>query len=212
MLAGRQTVENLRLASTVEFQKCRCFVCAVPKGYHNAERIRSYRSIDLNARDTCKYTIWEAALATSAAPMYFPAITVEGQTYFDGGLDCNNPVVEVIKEARLEIPGSCIRTVVSIGTGSTKVSEPEPYLHNVLLSFIERATNTEARHQEILKEKTFDDVRAGYYRFQGKFDLGEIDLADSEKLDEVEKLAQQYIDSEEGKKTIESCAARLAVR
>lgn len=212
MLAGRHTVENLRLASTVELQKCRCFVSAVPKGHHAAERIRSYRSIDPNARDTSTYTIWEAARATSAAPMYFPTITVQGQTYFDGGLDCNNPIVEVIKEARLEIPGSRIKTVVSIGTGSAKVSEPEPHLLNVILSFIQRATETEARHQEVLKDDAFNDVRAGYYRFQGKFDLGEIDLADAERLDEIEKLAQRYIDSEEGKKTIESCAARLVAR
>ena len=210
MLAGRHTVENLRLASTVELQKCWCFVCAVPKGHHAAERIRSYRSIDPNARDTSTYTIWEAACATSAAPMYFPTITVQGQTYFDSGLDCNNPVIEVIKEARHEMPGSRISTIVSIGTGSAKVYEPEPYLHNIFLSFVERATNTEARHQEVLKDDAFDDVRAGYFRFQGKFDLGEIDLADAERLDEIERLATRYISSEEGRKAIESCAARLA--
>lgn len=209
MLAGGHTVENLRLASTVEFQKCRCFVCAVPKGHHTAERIRSYRSIDPDARDSSTYTIWEAARATSAAPMYFPSITVQGQTYFDGGLDCNNPVMEVIKEARLEFPGSRIQTVVSIGTGSPKVTEPAPYLHNVLLNFAQRATDTEAPHQQVSKDDAFDHVRAGYYRFQGKFDLGEIDLADAERLDEIEKLTQQYLDSEEGKVAIESCAARL---
>lgn len=212
MLAGRHTIENIRLASTVELQKCRSFVCAVPKGHHAAERIRSYRSINPDYRDTSTYTIWEAARATSAAPMYFPTITVQGQTYFDGGLDCNNPVIEVIKEARLEFPGSRIKTVVSIGTGSVRISEPEPYLHNVIFSFIQRATNTEARHQEVLKDDAYRDVRPGYYRFQGKFDLGEIDLADAERLDEIEKLAQQFIDSEEGKIAIESCAERLTAR
>lgn len=212
MLAGRHTVENLRLASSVEVQRSRCFVCAVPKGHHTAERIRSYRSIDPEARDTSTYTIWETARATSAAPMYFPTVTVQGQTYFDGGLDCNNPVIEVINEARREFPGSRIKTIISIGTGSAKVSEPEPYLHNIFLSFIQRATNTETQHQEILKGDAFNDIRAGYYRFQGKFDLGEIDLADAEKLDEIERLAQQYVGSEEGKNEIESCAARLAAR
>lgn len=212
MLAGRHTVENLRLASTVELQKCRSFVCAVPKGQHTAERIRSYRSIDPDVRDTSTYTIWEAARATSAAPMYFPPIVVKGQTYFDGGLDCNNPVVEVIKEARREMPGARVNAVVSIGTGSARVADPEPYPHNIFLSFVERATNTEARHQEVLRDAAFDDVRAGYYRFQGKLDLGEIDLADAERLDEIEALARRYVDSEEGKKSIESCAARLVAK
>ena len=210
MIAGGFTVENLQLAPALEPHKSRCFVCAVPKGQHSAERIRSYRSINQNARDTSKYTIWEAARATSAAPLYFSAIEVQGQTYYDGGLACNNPVVEVIKEARTEFPRSNIRAVVSIGTGLIEVSPPEGRLHRVLFSLAERVTNTEARHYEVENDEDYRDVQAGYFRFQGSGKLGKIDLADATKLDEIEDLAQQYLDSKEGKEKIRRCARRLA--
>lgn len=102
--------------------------------------------------------------------------------------------------------------MVSIGTGREKLLDPDGYLHEVVLSFVQRVTNTEARHQEVLKDDAFKDVRAGYFRFQGGLALGEIDLADAERLGDIEKLAHQYLDSEHGKKLIESCAARLAAK
>ena len=203
--------EDLRLFSTIASDTGRCFVCAVPNGQHTAERLRSYRSINDGARDTSAYTIWEAARATSAAPMYFSSINIQGQVYFDGGLHCNNPVVEVIKEARTEFPSSYIRTVVSIGTGSAKITEPN-WFPNIISNFVERVTDTEARHQDVLNDDSFKDVRAGYFRFQEQTKLGEIDLAAADKLDEIEKLAKQFLNSEKGKRLIENCAERLAAK
>jgi hypothetical protein len=57
--------------------------------------------------------------------------------------------------------------MVSSGTGREKLLDPDGYLHNVILSFVQRATNTEARHQEVLKDDAFKDVGAVYFRFQG---------------------------------------------
>jgi hypothetical protein len=105
-----------------------------------------------------------------------------------------------------------IDTVVSIGTGREKLLDPDGHLRNVILSFVQRTTNTEARHQEVLNDDAFKDVRAGYFRFQGDLALGEIDHADTESLGDIEKLAHQYLNSENGKKLIESCVARLAAK
>lgn len=209
MLAGGFTAEDLRLAPALAPNKGRCFVCAVPKGQHTAERLRSYRSINDNAPDTSAYTIWEAARATTAAPLYFSPMNVQGRTYYDGGLYCNNPVIEVIKEARTEFPSSYIKTIVSIGTGKARITEPD-WFPNIINSFAERVTTTEAQHDDVLNDDSFKDVRAGYFRFQGRTELGDIDLADAEKLDEVEKLAQQFLDSDDGKRLIETCAERMA--
>ena len=207
---GGHDAENLRLAS-FQPQKSYCFVCAVPKSERKVERIRSYRSIDPAARDTSSYTIWEAARATSAAPLYFPAMKVHGRDYFDGGLDSNNPVVEVIEEARQEFPGAIIDVVVSIGTGKGTMPDPLPPLSNIVNYFIHRSTDTEGQHERVMNEPVFDDVRQnGYFRFQGETYLGEIDLSDAEKLDEIENLANQYLASSAGKRMIASCAAKLA--
>lgn len=205
---GGYDAEDLRLAPTQPQKSC-CFVCAVPAGQRKVERIRSYRSVNPGARDTSSYTIWEAARATSAAPLYFPAIKVHGNEYFDGGLDSNNPVVEVIEEARQEFPGAVIDTVVSIGTGKGTIPDPVPPLTNILLHFIHRSTDTEAQQERVMTEPVFEDVRYGFFRFQGETDLGEIDLSDADKLDEIEKLANKYLDSSTGRHMIASCAARL---
>ena len=192
-------------------QHCaRCFVCAVPAKERKVERLRSYRSINLSAHDTTSYTIWEAARATSAAPMYFPAITVQGTKYFDGGLASNNPVVEVIEEARLEFPpDAVIDTIVSIGTGRGTIPDPVPPVTNIVNHFIFRSTDTEGQHDRVMTDPAFDDVRDGYFRFQTDTDLGDIDLADAERLDDIERLANKYLDSPAGRHMIASCAARL---
>lgn len=205
---GGYDAEDLRLAP-IQPQKSCCFVCAVRSRQHKVERLRSYRSIDPAARDTSSYTIWEAARATSAAPLYFPAIKVHEDEYFDGGLDSNNPVVEVIEEARQQFPGAVIDTVVSIGTGQGTIPDPVPPFSNVLLHFIHRSTDTEGQHQRVKTEPVFEDVRNGYFRFQEETDLGEIDLSDADKLDEIEKLANKYLESSAGRHMIASCAARL---
>lgn len=142
--------------------------------------------------------------------MYVPAITVRGQTYFDRGLHCNNPVVELVKEVGLEFPNHRIDTVVSIGTGRWETVDPEPYANNILLSFGQRGTDTEARHEELMQDNAFKDIRAGYFRFQGSSGLGEMDFADAEGIDEIERHARHFLDSDNGNRLIESCAARLA--
>jgi predicted acylesterase/phospholipase RssA len=58
-------------------------------------------------------TIVEAASATSAAPFYFPAKKIRNRTFWDGGLQNNNPICQVIAENGPEIP----TVVISIGTG-----------------------------------------------------------------------------------------------
>jgi patatin-like phospholipase/acyl hydrolase len=62
---------------------------------------------------------WRIALATSAAPLYFPAIQVlAGDSHIDGGLYANNPVLLGITEAvrTFSQPLEQIR-VLSIGAG-----------------------------------------------------------------------------------------------
>ncbi len=66
--------------------------------------------------------IVDAAMATSAAPTYFPSHELGGRSLVDGGVFANNPAVAAIVEAlkRTEAPGRLETDdllVVSIGTG-----------------------------------------------------------------------------------------------
>lgn len=109
--------------STDVLKKGKAFVCAMPaRSMAHPRRFRTY-TVRSNPSANCQ--IWEAARATTAAPTFFKRIEIgeEGQAkeeFFDGGLRCNNPVDEVLNEAR-DIFGNDRRVncVVSIGTGHT---------------------------------------------------------------------------------------------
>lgn len=64
-----------------------------------------------------------AVRATSAAPTYFPPITVwhEGgiKEYVDGGIMANNPVKEALDEARKCYPNATTINIISFGTGTS---------------------------------------------------------------------------------------------
>lgn len=65
-----------------------------------------------------KYELWKVAMATSAAPTYFPAFDfIDRMRLVDGGVWCNNPIVIGIAEAKsmLNISLEKIK-VLSIGT------------------------------------------------------------------------------------------------
>ena len=72
--------------------------------------------------ETRNNPIVDAALATSAAPTYFPPREVDGHALVDGGVFAANPVIAAVTEAlkRTEDPGRLgieDLMVVSIGTG-----------------------------------------------------------------------------------------------
>jgi predicted acylesterase/phospholipase RssA len=62
--------------------------------------------------------IWQACRATSAAPTFFPSVTIVYQKYVDGALGYNNPIRPLLAEAHQlwgeKRPIGCI---ISIGTG-----------------------------------------------------------------------------------------------
>ncbi|KAF5550931.1 calcium-independent phospholipase [Fusarium napiforme] len=207
------TVEDLTLITDMK-SATYSFVCAVPKYEEKVKRIRSYEPLDqqINAPAE-RFKIWEAARATSAAPMYFPHIEAGGVSYFDGGLESNNPVIEVIEEAKQEFPDDKISTVISVGTGAYQASDASAGLAGFMNYMINMATSTEKHHRAVLEDPRFADIRKeGYFRLNGTLELGAIDLAAVERMDEIECLAEAYMSSNEGQQQIGMCAERLVER
>lgn len=58
---------------------------------HAPVLLRSYTN-PLQMPELPDIKLWEAARATSAAPMFFKRLEVNGQTFVDGGLQANNPI------------------------------------------------------------------------------------------------------------------------
>ncbi|KAF5700877.1 calcium-independent phospholipase [Fusarium globosum] len=207
------TVEDLTLITDMK-SATYSFVCAVPKYEEKVKRIRSYEPLDQQANAPAeRFKIWEAARATSAAPMYFPHIEAGGVSYFDGGLESNNPVIEVIEEAKQEFPDDKISTVISVGTGAYQASDASAGLAGFMNYMINMATSTEKHHRAVLEDPRFADIRKeGYFRLNGTLELGAIDLAAVERMDEIERLAEAYLSSNEGQQQIGMSAERLVER
>ena len=159
--------------------------------------------------------IWEAVRATSAAPLFFEPVTFETSkaTFVDGGVRANNPVDRVTSEARRLWPHRSIGCLVSLGTGvklPQGFSPKESRLHQVLKSLADIATDADA------KARDFRDTVEGrklvkskkYFRYSVSQGVGEVDLADFERIPYMESMTLPY--AVEKDDDIEECAKNLA--
>lgn len=78
------------------------------------------------------YCVWQAGRATSAAPTFFPAAKFSSEPnlplFVDGGVYINNPALALLIQAKDLYPDEQNFLLVSLGTGSLKVSRA--YLEN----------------------------------------------------------------------------------
>ena len=62
-------------------------------------------------------SLWQAARASSAAPVYFTPYLEGASTFVDGGIGCNNPAGFALQEAHILWPNLPVKVIVSLGTG-----------------------------------------------------------------------------------------------
>lgn len=190
------------------------FVCAASAVSTHIELLRSYKSRRIGHRNHDCF-LWEALRATSAAPLFFEPITLEASkaTFVDGGVRANNPIDQLASEARQLWPERSIGCLVSLGTG---VKLPQGFspnksrLHEALQSLADIATDADNKARE------FRDTREGrelirskrYFRYSVSQGVGDVDLADFEKIPYMESMTLPYVlDNDD---SIEDCASSLA--
>ncbi|MEX0648135.1 MAG: CBASS cGAMP-activated phospholipase [Balneolaceae bacterium] len=72
----------------------------IPTFYAANSRPRLFKTPhDKRYRSDWKIPMWAVAMATSAAPTYFPSFKYKGNTYLDGGIWANNPSLIGVIEA-----------------------------------------------------------------------------------------------------------------
>lgn len=190
------------------------FVCAANANSVNTELLRSYKTKKIGHQNYDCY-VWEAVRATSAAPLFFEPITLKASqaTFVDGGIRANNPIDFLMSEARSLWPDREVGCVISLGTGIKLPQSLDLHnsrLHEVLQTLADIATDANSKARE------FRDTAEGrtlvrnrrYFRYSVPQGVGEVDLADFEKMPYMESMTLPYaVDMDDN---IEECARALA--
>ena len=179
-----------------------------------AARIRSYNQ---NLHDNIPATIWQAALATSAATSYFEPVAIGPCQYIDGALRNNNPVTEVEAEAQLlwcsadqvELK-SLVKCFLSIGTGTPAkeaLSDNAFKLTTKNLKYI--ATDTEATHKSFQDRwrRHLNDKQL--FRFDVAQGLQNVGLDDYKKQGTIMEATDEYMDEGDQQIKLQACTENL---
>ena len=150
-----------------------------------------------NATFNC--TIWEASRATSAAPTYFDPISIgdpgQQEIFVDGGLGYNNPIEQVLEEAKRVFPGRRVACIVSIGTGLKSAirfpTSPKTSPVKLIDAVVKMATESDTTAERV--QVRFGKTKDTYFRFSVVRDLDEIDLAEWKNLHKVRTYTTGYM-------------------
>lgn len=171
-------------------------------------RLRTYRSWEPGT--DC--SIWQAARATSAAPLFFDPITfgTPPRSYVDGGIHVNNPIRAVVDEAHsLRTLGKerKIGCIVSIGTGIQSLQGVGTRGHQIIAALANAATDCEKVAREYREELQVADSRPEYFRFSvgGLHGIG---LEEWKQFDKLSAATADYLRTH--RDDVHSCALAIS--
>lgn len=136
--------------------------------------------------------------ATTAAPTYFPPLTMEGHCMIDGGVFASNPALCAFAEARNMYPAEEEFLVVSLGTGLQAQSRPCSEVSNwgivdwaVPITGIMLNSSSETVNYQM---RALNGVK-NYVRFQVRLadDATGMDDASEENMRKLDALAQTAV-------------------
>ncbi|KAH0580696.1 hypothetical protein H2248_002181 [Termitomyces sp. 'cryptogamus'] len=210
-----QNKDALMRSDESALSECKTFVCATP--LLNKQYPRLFRSYDVRADQDLNCTIWEAARATTAIPAFFNSIFIGDsvkEEFIDSGLDCNNPVMEVLEEARYLFGKRPVACIVSIGAGSfcstCNATVLQCLLPSNLSQVLERlSAASEKVSKEMYNEK---DGPREYFRFNMTPKLRENLLFEWQKTGDVESDTLRYLGEDAVKANIDKLRDILRAR
>lgn len=135
-----------------------------------------------------KVPIWKVAMATSAAPTYFPSFRgVDQIRLIDGGVWANNPIMIGVAEAvsMLNVPLEAIR-VLSLGTTNEVKGRPKKLDHGGIWQWKRNAVDVVLRGQSI---GAFTQV----FHLLGEEKVYRIDPKVPDKLFALDKLSEREL-------------------
>jgi patatin-like phospholipase/acyl hydrolase len=183
-------------------------VCAGTSNINAPVQLRSYPS----SWDTStRCTIWQAARATSAAPLFFDPIIFGSppMEYIDGALHYNNPVSILWDETKSIWGNRPISCILSIGTGKPATVSVGKRGHEIVKALVKMATDTEkaAREFKIRVSQMPETDRPRYYRFNVGTGLEGIALEEWTQFKKLTEATHSYLNDQ--REEIDACAGAL---
>ena len=186
------------------------FVCVTNKDVGKPFRLRTYRSA---WEPGTECTIWQAARATSAAPLYFPSVRFgkPPANYVDGGLNYNNPVRSLYDEAK-HIWGKSrreIKCIISIGTGVPPLRSTGDTGRQILKWVVDIATDTQRTADEFADEMEHlaGIASVDYFRWNVDRGLEKLKLEEWKDFDMLTGATSYYLNNR--KADVDRCAKVL---
>ncbi|KAB5589239.1 Phospholipase A I [Ceratobasidium theobromae] len=168
--------------------------------------MRSYTPGDPKLKEI---KIWEAARATSAAPIFFKPIhvTPEKISYIDGAVSGNsNPSLLAIEEAEKLWPNRKIGLFLSLGTGSPSQVALQGQVHQLVQALANLSTNTIHVHEKaVLWFQQHCIPTSPYVRFTVENQIEKVRLDDHSSLPRIAQETAAYLQKVAGKQEMEKC-------
>lgn len=191
----------------------------------------------LNPGPPHQVKLWEVARATSAAPLFFEKMVIDGDDYLDGGLGANNPAYRVAADIEQIHGGRFPRLILSIGTGKKlavtghhrdpderiSASQPRHFRHargsvGLLAEMKNMVTDSEMTHRDLftrVKDLRRDGSKYSYFRFNVPgiedidLDAWEPSTNGKQTLDKLRTKTMEYLGKDEIQKELRECAIEL---
>lgn len=182
-------------------------VCSTHLNVAKPTQLRNYSS-EWEPPVNC--SIWQAARATSAAPLFFDPISfgVPPKTYGDGGLHYNNPIRILLDESKRIWNCETQRRagiIISIGTGKPKFRRFGKGLYEIVKSLEAIVTNTQETEEMFANEiaDLASAERPHYFRLNVDQGLEDIGLEEWQEFQTLTEATDAYLKTH--RRDVDSC-------
>lgn len=182
------------------------------KDTQTAVRIRSYNQ---NLQDNISATIWQAAMATSAAPTFFEPVVIGPCQYIDGALRNNNPATEVEAEAghlwcpdQVELK-SLVKCFISIGTGRPAKEEISDNFLGLMHNLKSIVTDSEATYKSFQDRWRRHLIEKRLFRFDVAQGLQKVGMDEYAKQGTIVQATDEYMNEGDQQIKLQACTENL---
>jgi Patatin-like phospholipase len=163
------------------------------------------------------FKIWEAALATSDAPLYLkPFVHTRTATdYVDGALFANCPVDVALQEMNFLWPGdgASLNILLSLSTGLQEEKVISSIMRNTGFDLVVRAfhrnLDTETHWNQVMLRLNRSRKRSRLHRLDPPLNGEYVELYHYQRLLEVEEVTRKWAESEGAKHLLDTIANSL---